>query len=164
MKIKFYKNYLLYIFTAFFLYSCDSSSTSSYSVDNGDNNMGGGSDDTELPAGFTKFISEYTDVYVSGDYVIIESTGVPNHSSPYWGAGHANYSSPHSGMTVNPNRISEDQTKKLEFILSLHKQGLGYRRIAKVLNEKGIRTHKGSVWGGSYGYAVLKRYRERLQI
>ena len=63
----------------------------------------------------------------------------------------------------NPNRISEDQTKKLEFILSLHKQGLGYRRIAKVLNEKGIRTHKGSVWGGSYVYAVLKRYRERLE-
>ena len=63
----------------------------------------------------------------------------------------------------NPNRISEDQTKKLEFILSLHKQGLGYRRIAKVLNEKGIRTHKGSVWGGNYVYAVLKRYRERLE-
>ena len=36
----------------------------------------------------------------------------------------------------SPNRISEDQTKKLEFILSLHKQGLGYRRIAKVLNEE----------------------------
>ena len=63
----------------------------------------------------------------------------------------------------SPNRMSEDQTKKIEFILSLHKQGLGYRRIAKVLNEKGIRTHKGSLWGGSYVYAVLKRYRERLE-
>ena len=63
----------------------------------------------------------------------------------------------------NPNRISEDQTKKIQFILSLHKQGLGYRRIAKVLNEKGIRTHKGSEWGGNYVYAVLKRYRERLE-
>ena len=28
--------------------------------------MGGGSDNTELPAGFSKFISEYTDVYISG--------------------------------------------------------------------------------------------------
>ena len=96
MKIKFYRNYLLYILTALFLYSCDSSSTSSYNIDNGDNNMGGGSDNAELPAGFTKFISEYTDVYVSGDYVVVESNGVPNHSSPYWGAGHANYSTPHS--------------------------------------------------------------------
>ena len=111
MKIKFYRNYLLYILTALFLYSCDSSSTSSYNIDNGDNNMGGGSDNTELPAGFTKFISEYTDVYVSGDYVVVESNGVPNHSSPYWGAGHANYSTPHSGMTVNPNKISEQNFK-----------------------------------------------------
>ena len=63
----------------------------------------------------------------------------------------------------NPNNFSEDQSKKLEFILSLHKQGLGYRRIAEVLNEKGIRTHKGSEWGGNYVYAVLKRYRERLE-
>ena len=64
MKIKFYKNCLIYICTVFFLYSCDSSSTSSYNVDDGDNNMGGGSDNTELPGGFSKFISEYTDVYI----------------------------------------------------------------------------------------------------
>jgi hypothetical protein len=111
MKIKFYKNYLLYIFTALFLYSCDSSSTSSYNVDNGDNNMGGGSDNTELPGGFSKFISEYTDVYISGNYVIVESAGVPNHPSPYWGAGHPNYVSPHSTMVVNPNLISEQNFK-----------------------------------------------------
>ena len=63
----------------------------------------------------------------------------------------------------SPNRISEDQTKKLEFILSLYKQGLGYRRIAKVLNDQGITTHKGSVWEGNYVYAVFKRYKERLE-
>ena len=61
----------------------------------------------------------------------------------------------------NPNNFSEEQSKKLEFILSLQDQGLGYRRIAKVLNDKGMRTHKGSVWGGNYVYAVLKRYAER---
>ena len=72
--------------------------------------MGGGSDNTELPAGFTKFISEYTDVYVSGDYVVVESTGVPNHSSPYWGAGHTNYSTPHLN-DCNPNKISEQNFK-----------------------------------------------------
>ena len=27
----------------------------------------------------------------------------------------------------------------------------------------GITTHKGSVWGGNYVYAVLKRYKERLE-
>ena len=29
--------------------------------------------------------------------------------------------------------------------------------------KKSIRTHNGSVWGGSYVYAVLKRYKERLE-
>ena len=96
MKIKFYRNYLLYILTALFLYSCDSSSTSSYNIDNGDNNMGGGSDNTELPAGFTKFISEYTDVYVSGDYVVVESNGVPNHPSPYWAVSYTHLTLPTS--------------------------------------------------------------------
>ena len=57
------------------------------------------------------FISEYTDVYISGDYVIVETAGVPNHASPYWGAGHPNYIAPHSGMTVNPNSISEQNFK-----------------------------------------------------
>ena len=63
----------------------------------------------------------------------------------------------------NPNKFSEEQSEKLEFILSLQDQGLGYRRIAKVLNDKGITTHNGSVWGGNYVYAVLKRYKERLE-
>ena len=72
MKIRFYQKYLLLIVAGLFIYSCDSSSTSSYSLDNGDNNMGGGSNNTELPTGFSKFISEYTDVYISGDYVVVE--------------------------------------------------------------------------------------------
>ena len=63
----------------------------------------------------------------------------------------------------NPNRFSEEQSEKLSFILSLQDEGLGYRGIAKVLNDKGITTHNGSVWGGNYVYAVLKRYKERLE-
>lgn len=63
----------------------------------------------------------------------------------------------------HPNDFSEEQSERMQLILSLKEQGLGYRRIAKVLNEKGIRTHKGSVRGGNYVYAVLKRYKERLE-
>ena len=111
MKIKFHQKYLLLITAGLFVFSCDSSSTSSYNIDNGENNMGGGSNTTELPTGFSKFISEYTDVYISGDYVVVETTGVPNHPSPYWGAGHSNYTTPHSGMTVNPNVISAQNFK-----------------------------------------------------
>ena len=44
-----------------------------------------------------------------------------------------------------------------------YKQGLGYRRIAKVLNKKGIKTHTGKEWGetGNSVYSVLKKYRQR---
>ena len=48
---------------------------------------------------------------MSGNYVVVETTGIPNHQSPYWGAGHPNYASPHSGMSVNPNIISAQNFK-----------------------------------------------------
>ena len=57
MRTRFYQKYILLIVAGLFIYSCDSSSTSSYSVDNGDNNMGGGSNNTELPTGVSNCIS-----------------------------------------------------------------------------------------------------------
>ena len=42
----------------------------------------------------------------------------------------------------NPTRYSEKQLEILRLVQSLHKYGLGYRRIAKVLNEKGLTTEK----------------------
>ena len=52
----------------------------------------------------------------------------------------------------------------MKFILSLREQGLGYRRLRQVLNEKrGIKTHTGSGWGKNYVYTILKRYKKRLE-
>ena len=85
MKIAFYKSNIIYCLAIIFLFGCDSTSTSSLTNnDNNENNNSGGSNNTDLPAGFSSFISEYTDVYISGDYVVVETTGVPNHASPYW--------------------------------------------------------------------------------
>ena len=44
-----------------------------------------------------------------------------------------------------------------------------YRRITKLLNKKGIKTHTGKDWGetGNSVYSVLKKYRlreERLEL
>ena len=110
------KNKILILVTIL-LIGCNSSDTINPYTDNGDNsgsgNNGGSGDNsnTDLPVGFTKFLDTYTDVYISGNYVIIETTGVPNHQSPYWGAGHPSYASPHSGMSVNPNIITEQNFK-----------------------------------------------------
>ena len=48
-------------------------------------------------------------------------------------------------------------------IQSLHQSGLGYRRIAKRLNEEGIKTFKGKTWGNNNFHSVLKRNKEKLQ-
>jgi hypothetical protein len=61
---------------------------------------------TQLPSAFGKFVDE-VNIYIDGSYVVLETKGVPNHTSPYWGLGHSLYEPPHSGMVVNPNRIAE---------------------------------------------------------
>jgi hypothetical protein len=66
---------------------------------------------SDLPGGFSRFYEEYTDVYISGDYVVVESKGIPNHPSPYWGTSHPNYQNPHSEMIINPNIITEQNFK-----------------------------------------------------
>jgi len=108
------KNKILAI-SILLLIGCNSSNTISPYDDGGDNNSGsggsGGGGNTDLPVGFTKFIDTHTDVYISGNYVVVETAGVPNHNSPYWGAGHANYDAPHSGMVVNPNMIGSQNFK-----------------------------------------------------
>ena len=56
-----------------------------------------------------------------------------------------------------------DKLKIFKLIQSLHKDGLGYRRIAKVLNERGLTTEEGHIWKSLNVYSVIKRYSERLE-
>ena len=58
---------------------------------------------------------------------------------------------------------SETQQKTHDYIQSLHQSGLGYRKIAKRLNEEGIKTFKSKTWGSNYVHSVLKRNKEKLQ-
>lgn len=60
---------------------------------------------TGVPAWYAKF-GTAVNVSVEGSDVVLRSTGVPDHASPYWGSGHALYEAPHAGMQVNPNRIA----------------------------------------------------------
>ena len=50
-----------------------------------------------------------------------------------------------------------------DLIQSLHESGLGYRKIAKLLNTKKIKTIRGNLWESNQVYSILKRYKERLQ-
>ena len=63
----------------------------------------------------------------------------------------------------NPTRYSEKQWEIFRLIQSIHKDGLGYRRIEKVLNERGLTTEEGHIWKSPNVYSVIKRYSERLE-
>ena len=67
-------------------------------------------------------------------------------------------------MMMNGNdRYSEEQENTYKLIKSLLDEGLGYRKISKILNDKGIKTSKGNTWKNTQVHSVLKRYKERLE-
>ena len=58
-------------------------------------------------------------------------------------------------------KYSKHQQENYDLIKSLQKEGLGYRKISKLLNEKSIKTSKGNTWTNTKVFSVLKRYKER---
>jgi len=58
-----------------------------------------------LPAGYEKFTSG-TSLQISGNFVVVSTTDIPNHKSPYFGIGNANYVAPTAGIVLNPNKIA----------------------------------------------------------
>ena len=60
-------------------------------------------------------------------------------------------------------KYSEKQKKLHDLIKSLHDGGMGYRKIAKLLNTKKIKTIRGNIWESNQVYSILKRYKERLK-
>ena len=63
----------------------------------------------------------------------------------------------------NPYNYSEQQIVNYKLIKSLYKGGFGYRKIAQILNERGIKTKNDKEWTNGLVHSVLKRYSERKQ-
>lgn len=63
---------------------------------------------TTVPDLYTKFASNLT-ITVSGNFVVISSTGVPDHKSPYFATSNAQYEAyngSNARFALNPNRIA----------------------------------------------------------
>ena len=58
-------------------------------------------------------------------------------------------------------KYSKQQKENHDLIQSLREKGLGYRKISKILNNKGIKTSRGTTWTNTKVFSVLKRFRER---
>ena len=63
----------------------------------------------------------------------------------------------------NPYNYSEQQITNYKLIKSLHRNGFGYRKIAQILNERGIKTKNDKDWTNGLVHSVLKRYSERKE-
>ncbi|MFY0604831.1 MAG: YHYH protein [Flavobacteriaceae bacterium] len=68
---------------------------------------GGGTTTGTLHEAFAEFDATETDIYLSGSNVVIETTGLPNHTTPYWSESHPLYVAPTVTSTANmtPTRI-----------------------------------------------------------
>ena len=64
----------------------------------------------------------------------------------------------------NPTKYSQKQLEIFRLVQLIHKDRLGYRRIAKVLNERGLCTEDDHVWKNTNVYSVLKKYSERQEL
>lgn len=68
-----------------------------------------------------------------------------------------------NNLSVERGRYSEVQENTYRMINSYRENGLGYRRIANLLNEQGITTTSGKKWSSAFVYSVMKRDNERKE-
>ena len=61
------------------------------------------------------------------------------------------------------NRYTSTQEETYNFIKSLKKSGMGYRKISHHLNDRGVTTSKGNRWLNTQVYSVIKRYEEKTE-
>ena len=82
------------------LISCSSSDDTDNSVDDTDT-------PTALHAAFADFNAEATTIYLDGNEVVIETSGLPDHETVYWGVGHNLYKD-EPGVDLTPSIISSN--------------------------------------------------------
>jgi hypothetical protein len=63
--------------------------------------------DAELHPAFAEFDSDNTEISVSGSEVLIETNGLPNHTSPYWSPDHPLYVAPTVASGLAPGFIDD---------------------------------------------------------
>jgi hypothetical protein len=98
MKNHFIKTTALLLFVLLVIFSCSSSSDIDEEVEE--------TTGTLHPA-FAEFDTDETTIYLSGADVVIETTGLPNHTTPYWSESHPLYVAPTitSVAEMTPTRI-----------------------------------------------------------
>ena len=109
---------------------------------------------TELHAAYAEFNTEATDIYLSNDgtSVTIETTGLPNHETIYWGSGNDLYLD-ESGVDVTPSIMSSNNNAVTITVDAT--PDLTGNTVSTELNTIGIAVSGASIFNDQEGNGAL---------
>ncbi|PQJ73235.1 YHYH protein [Polaribacter butkevichii] len=109
---------------------------------------------TELHAAYAEFNTDATDIYLSngGTTVTIETTGLPNHETVYWGEGNELYRE-ESGVATTPSIISSNNNATTITVDAT--PNLTGSTVSTQLNTIGIAVSGASIFNDQEGNGAL---------
>lgn len=109
---------------------------------------------TELHAAFAAFNPEAVTIYLDGSNVVIETTGLPNHETVYWGEGHPLYRE-EPGVQVTPSIMSSNNNATTITVDAT--PNLTGATVATQLNTIGIAVSGASIFNDQEGGGPLNQ-------
>lgn len=106
----------------------------------------------ELHAAFAAFNQDATTIYLDGDKVVIETTGLPNHKTVYWGVGNALYME-EPDVQLTPSIMSSNNNATTMTVDAT--PNLTGNTVATTLNTIGIAVSGVSIFNDSEGNGPL---------
>ncbi|MBW2937407.1 YHYH protein [Aureisphaera sp. CAU 1614] len=107
---------------------------------------------TELHAAFSAFNSDAVTIYLDGSNVVIETTGLPNHETVYWGVGHELYRD-EPDVALTPSNMSSNNNATSITVDAT--PDLSGATVATQLNTIGIAVSGASIFNDSEGNGPL---------
>ena len=109
---------------------------------------------TELHAAFAEFDTDATDIFLSdgGTTVTIETTGLPNHETVYWGEGHALFRE-EPDVALTPSIISSNNNADVITVDAT--PNLDGSTVATELNAIGIAVSGAAIFNDQEGNGTL---------
>jgi hypothetical protein len=107
---------------------------------------------TELHAAFSAFNPEATTIYLDGSHMVIETTGLPNHETVYWGEGNSLYRDEPS-VQVTPSIMSSNNNATTIMVDAT--PNLTGSTVSTQLNTIGIAVSGASIFNDQEGGGAL---------
>ena len=136
----------LTITVSFFACSSDSSSDSDTEIEE--------ETVTELHAAYSAFNTDATTIYLDGSEVVIETTGLPNHETVYWGEGNTLYKDEPDVARTPSIMSSNNNAATIRVDATPNKSG---STVATQLNTIGIAVSGASIFNDQEGNGALNQ-------